>query len=573
MTSLRLDRDVPMQTRDGCVLRADVFRPDDGERYPAILFRTPYDKRISGDSEYLKVIQAAHAGYAVIIQDVRGRFASDGEWRREEMFTVEGLDGYDAVEWIASQPWCDGNVGSAGGSYLAGLQWATAMEAPPHLKAIAPWMGITGPGMAPTPTGGATLLTVAVTATPRMAVDVAERLEQQGQDVTELRRAIDWAQDHPEEALEFLPLKDFPLAQFDRIRETWKLRLDPPSDTEKARRERFENVCVPCYYACGWYDIIEWATFECYQAMRTRGGTPEARRNQHIVIGPWTHGGVPTQFLGEVNFGPAASPEGAQLTAQTLAFFDRYLRGKELHVPAVRYFTMGRNRWQTAEAWPLPQAAWQRYYLHSRGNANTANGDGLLSGDEPGSEYPDRYIYDPQTPVPSVGGRVTGLGVTPGPIDQARVERRSDVLCYTSPELKQDVEVTGPLNVHLFAATSVRDTDFTAKLVDVYPDGRAYNIVEGLKRASGRHLDGTRALVNPGEVCEYLITMGDSSLVFRKGHRIRVDISSSNFPMFDRNMNTGNPIGEDASGIPAMQTVLHDSEYASYIDLPVIPTG
>lgn len=570
MPSIRIDRNMPMETRDGCVLRADIYRPVDRARHPAILFRTPYDKSTIGNGNYMNLVEAVSAGYVIVVQDVRGRFASGGEWRRENMFAVEGSDGYDTVEWIASQRWCDGNVGSAGGSYLAGLQWTTAMESPPHLKAMAPWMGITGPGMEPTPTGGAILLPVAVSATPRMAVDVANRLEQAGQDVTEMRRAIEWGLNNPEEALNFLPLRNIPFAQFDRIRETWDLRLNPPSASEQARRQRFDRVQAPCFYACGWYDIIEWATFDCYRAMRERGGTPRARAGQHLLVGPWTHGPA-TQFLGEMNFGEEASPLGAQLAAHNLEFFAKYLRSQDVAIPAVRYFTLGRNAWHTADDWPLPQTDWQRYYLHSGGNANSAAGDGILGRDEPGSEPPDRYIYNPHDPVPSVGGRVIGAGVTPGPIEQSRVERRRDVLCYTSGELSQDLEVTGPLSVHLFAVTSACDTDWTAKLVDVYPDGRAFNIVEGLKRAGGRALDGLHHPVTPGEVYAYTITMGDSSIAFRKGHRIRLEISSSNFPTFDRNMNTGHRIGEDAQGIPALQTILHSAGCASYIDLPVIP--
>jgi putative CocE/NonD family hydrolase len=245
----------------------------------------------------------------------------------------------------------------------------------------------------------------------------------------------------------------------------------------------------------------------------------------------------------------------------------------DIEIPVARYFVMGRNRWQTANAWPPPQTQWQRFFLHSRGNANTSAGDGVLSRDEPRSENPDIFVYDPHRPVPSVGGRVYGNGVVPGPIDQSRVEMRNDVLCYTTRELDDAVEVTGALQVHLFAATSARDTDFTAKLVDVYPDGCAYNIVEGIVRASGRTLNGARELVTPGDVIEYVIQMGDTSQLFRKGHRIRIEISSSNFPTFDRNMNTGNPIGQDARGIVAMQTIYHQTDYASYIDLPVMPNG
>jgi len=568
-SSIRMDRNVPVQTRDGCVLRADIYRPDDDAKHPAILFRTPYSKALTGNSDYLNIIEAAHAGYAIIVQDVRGRFASEGEWRRDSMFTVEGPDGYDTVEWIASERWCDGNVGTAGGSYLAGLQWATAMETPLHLKAMAPWMGIWGAGMEPRPTGGAILLSVALNATPMMAVDVADRLEREGKDVTELRRAIKWAMDNPEEAANFLPLKDIPFARFERIRETWNMRLHPPPKSEQEKRQRFENVIAPCFYACGWYDIIEWATFESFKIMRTRGGSPRAREGQHLLVGPWMHGRI-LDFLGELNFGASAGLWQAQVSEQNIAFFDKYLRGRDIQIPTVRYFVMGRNRWQTADDWPLPQTQWQRFFFHSKGGANTAAGDGGLSRDAPGAESPDIFIYDPHRPVPSVGGRLYGVGVTPGPIEQSRVEKRNDVLCYTTPKLDEEVEVTGPLQAHLFATTSARDTDFAAKLVDVHPDGRAYNVVEGIIRASGRKLNGQRERVTPGEVYEYVISMGDTSQLFRKGHRIRVDISSSNFPMFDRNMNTGNPIGEDARGIPAMQTIYHQSGFASYIDLPVI---
>ena len=570
-SSIRVDCDVPMKMRDGTILRADVYRPNDNAKHPAILFRTPYDKTLSAQSDYLNIIQAAQTGYTIIVQDVRGRFASEGEWRRDSMFTIEGPDGYDTVEWIASEPWCDGNVGSAGGSYLAGLQWATGMESPPHLKAMAPWFGIWGAGMEPHPTGGAILLTVALSATPMMAVDVANRLEQNGTDVTELRRAINWAMDDPDDAANFLPLKDFPLARFDRIRETWNMRLYPPPANEQSKRQRIENVMTPCFYACGWYDIIEWATFASYKMMRERAGSARARQGQHILVGPWMHGKL-HDFLAALNFGQFAGIRQAQVHDQNIAFFDKYLRGIDIEIPTVRYFVMGKNQWRSADDWPLPQTRWQRFFFHSRGNANTAGGDGRLSHHEPGSENPDIFVYDPHRPVPSVGGRVFGTGVVPGPLDQSRIEMRHDVLCYTSEELAQDIEITGPLAVHLFAATSTRDTDFTAKLIDVYPDGRAYNIVEGIIRASGRKLNGTRELVTPGDVNEYIIQMGDTSQVFRKGHRFRVEISSSNFPMFDRNMNTGNPIGEDARGIPAMQTVYHQSGFASYIDLPVIPS-
>jgi uncharacterized protein len=232
---------------------------------------------------------------------------------------------------------------------------------------------------------------------------------------------------------------------------------------------------------------------------------------------------------------------------------------------------MGENAWHNAENWPLPQTEWQRFFLHSQGHANTATGDGLLSRDEPYSESSDIFIYDPLFPVPITGGsRGSASGFVAGPMEQSLIEKRSDVLCYTTPELEENMEVTGPLELHLFAATSARDTDFVCRLIDVYPDGRAYNIAEGVIRARYRKSILSADLVNPGEINEYVIKMSHSSQLFRKGHQIRVDITSSNFPAYDRNMNTGNPPGEDAQGFIAKQHVYHEPQCASYIDLPVI---
>ena len=232
---------------------------------------------------------------------------------------------------------------------------------------------------------------------------------------------------------------------------------------------------------------------------------------------------------------------------------------------------MGLNRWRNAETWPLPQTTWQRFFLHSRGHAQTAAGDGLLSRDNPGAEPPDVFVYDPRFPVPTVGGRILDAGsLVPGPLEQSIVEKRSDVLCYTTLELKEDLEVTGPLKLHLLAATSAKDTDFVAKLVDVYPDGFAYNIAEGWIRARYRQSILKTEFVNPGQVYEYTIDLANTSIVFKQGHRVRIDITSSNFPRIDRNMNTGNAFGVDKTGIPAVQTIYHEPDYSSYIDLPVI---
>lgn len=254
-----------------------------------------------------------------------------------------------------------------------------------------------------------------------------------------------------------------------------------------------------------------------------------------------------------------------------IAFFDRYLKGKDVPVPKVRYFVMGKDRWENAETWPPPQMKWQRFFLHSNGRANTAKGDGALSRSEPSSEPPDIFVYDPHSPATTLGGRVLATGrLVPGPFDQTPIETRNDILCYSTPELKEDIEITGPLIFHLFAATSAKDTDFMAKLVDVHPNGAAYNVAEGFIRARYRKSVIRPELVEPGEVNEYLIDMAATSIVFRRGHRIRIEITSSNFPRVDRNMNTGNLFGQDSTGVPATQTIYHQSHYASYIDLPII---
>ena len=274
-----------------------------------------------------------------------------------------------------------------------------------------------------------------------------------------------------------------------------------------------------------------------------------------------------------MNFGRQSSAVVAMSTARHLPFFDKYLRGKESpELAIVRYFLMGANEWREAETWPLPETERTRFFFHSGGRANTADGDGKLSRNEPGAEGPDTYTYDPASPVRSRGGRINpDLGESAGPLDQSLLERRQDVVCYTSEELATDLEVTGSIELQLFAASSARDTDFMVRLLDVYPDGRAINIAEGCIRARYRSSILRPELLTPGEVYPFRIDMGATSCLFRRGHRLRVHVTSSDFPRFDRNMNTGHPIGEDTAGVPAEQSIFHRTGLASYIELPVIP--
>ncbi len=305
--------------------------------------------------------------------------------------------------------------------------------------------------------------------------------------------------------------------------------------------------------------------------MVTEGGNQFSRKHQHIFAGPWGHC-KPQRVLGDIDFGPYADDNGSGTSAYLISYFDRYLKGKDISLPAVRYFTMGRNTWHDSPAWPLPETIWQRFFLHSRVGANSCSGDGRLTRDEPQGEHPDTFVYNPYHPVPTSGGRggIAENGFIYGPMDQTMVAKRGDVLCYSTPELDQDIELTGPLNLHLMASSSCKDTDFTAKLVDVYPNGHAYNVADGIVRAQFRNSFSEPEPLKPGEITEFIIRLGNTSQLFRRGHRIRLDITSSNFPTFDRNMNTGNPVGKDSEGIPALQTVYHQTRYASYIDLPVI---
>ena len=574
--SIRIDKSVPMELRDGKILRGDVFRLNSGQKFPAILMRTRYD-RMEWQGNYtsgiMPVVSMVQNGYAIVIQNIRGTYDSEGTMRLDDPFlAVEGPDGYDSIEWIAAQPWCDGNVGMAGGSFLGPVQWVAAKENPPHLRAIAPW--ISGSGMLPSNLNGVLNLGLQIGHLQMDGKNLTDRLEKQGKDVSRMRELVERGFAHPEEIYNYLPLKDVPQADFDVIREFWhrsvlNLKVDPKM---AEARPAYEKVTVPCFHTAGWYDFFTSGTFRNFNSMREKGGSQLARQGQHLIMGPWLHSGPSGNGeVGEINFGDQAGVLGSRLAEYNLAFFNKYLKGLDVNLPAIHYFVMGKNIWQNAEAWPLPQTRWQRFFLHSQGRANTASGDGILSRNQPVNEPPDTFVYDPHSPVPSTGCRGHGMvGFASSPKDQSFIARREDILCYATPELKQDLEVTGPLILHLYAATSARDTDFIAKLVDVYPDGHAYNVTDGIIRAQFRNSILTQQFVIPGEVNEYVINMETASQLFKKGHRIRIDISSSNFPEYSRNMNTGNAPGEDSRGIKAKQSIFHDASFTSYIDLPVI---
>ena len=378
-----------------------------------------------------------------------------------------------------------------------------------------------------------------------------------------------------------LPMKDVPDLQGGLAPYYYDWMAHPEYDDywkAVSIEESHAEIEVPAFNFGGWYDIFLGGTIRNYVRMSKLGATEDARRGQKLVIGPWIHGGSPASVSGDYNFGTRAAALALDLQGQILSHYDYWLKGEDngfVDQPPVRIFVMGENVWRYEDGWPLERAVDTKYYLRSGGKANTLNGDGALSLDSPNSEPPDVFAYNPLDPAPTRGGQLCcdPAFMASGAYDQRPVEARPDVLVYSTPPLERDTEVTGPVRVTLYASSSAKDTDFTGKLVDVYPDGYARNLTDGIIRARYRKPRSAASLIQPGQVYEYDIDLWATSNLFKKGHQIRVEISSSNFPRFDRNTNTGEPIGTDGDFVSALQTVHHTAEYPSHITLPVVPRG
>ena len=562
---IRMMYDVKVPMRDGVNLSTDLYLPDVEGPVPAVLFRTPYNN--NAESSVEDCIYFASRGYAVVTQDTRGRWDSEGEWYP---FIHEAQDGFDAQEWIGAQPWCDGNVGTAGGSYLALAQWQAAPMRSRFLKAMVPTVGYSNLYHNWVYTGGAFQLGFNLR---WIAIQMHTRTNQ----VQYL-----WLPESNHLSTLFWHL---PLITMDeaagRASQPWRDMISHPSydDYWRSMRpagEHYADIQVPAYGIGGWYDVFLQSTLNNFMGVN-KHGRPPGKGNQKIVIGPWVHStgdsGRETR-TGDVDFGDAARID---LKGEHVRWFDHWLKGIDNGIadePPVNVFVMGANRWRRASDWPIPGTRYTPYYLHSRGKANSLAGDGALDTASPSSESPDQFVYDPNHPVLTVGGSTCcGENVTPismGPREQQSVESRPDVLVYTSPVLEEDVEATGPIAMVLYAASSAPDTDFTAKLVDVGPNGTAINVAQGIIRA--RYLDSWEepTLLEPGKIYKYTIEMWSTANCFLEGHRIRVEVSSSNFPQFDRNPNTGHAFGLDAEVRVAHQTIYHDAEHPSHILLPIV---
>jgi uncharacterized protein len=573
--------DVAVPMRDGTTLRADVYRPASHQAVPVILMRTQYGKEAAQvqPSRYQRPDWFAAHCYLVVVQDIRGQFASGGTFSE---FTNDRNDGYDSVEWAARLPGSSGKVGMYGSSYVGATQWLAAEAAPPHLATIVPANTASDYYDGWTYENGAFRLnfiepwameTIALSAAKnRGDTKTAQQLTQDSLDIAT------W--------LRYTPYRNFPPFQpgdgavAPYFSDWIANRTDGPYWQQWAPERHYATIGIPVLHIEGWYDAFLAGGVRNFTGMVSSGGSAFARSNQRIVIGPWDH----------ISWGRSDSPAAPMLkqigpvgnspvNELMLAWWDHFLKGIDNGVsngPTVNYFEMGANVWKTAAGWPLPGTQWTRYLLSSDGHASSAMGDGQLVTSLPATgQQPDTYDYDPRNPVPSVGGHSCcgALHGSQGPYDQQPVEQRPDVLVYTSPPLATGTEVTGPVSVTLYASSSAPDTDWTAKLVDVHPDGTAVNLNNGIQRASFRESSTAPTPIEPGKVYQYTITVWPTSNLFLACHRIRLEISSSDFPQFDPNPNTGSWLGESTETQVAHQTVLHDAGHPSALILPIIPVS
>ena len=576
-TNLKMETNIAVAMRDGVTLYADIYRPDGEGLYPTILQRTPYDKTNSLTNTMLDPIRAAKAGFAVVIQDTRGRHASEGEFYA---FRDDIDDGYDTVEWAAAQPWSNGKVGMYGASYVGATQWLAATSRPPHLVTIVPTVTASNYHDGWTYQGGAFELGFNMSWTLLQLTLANFKNVSTVQNVPEERRAnLIHDVDNMTESFSYLPTKDFPGLDSGLAKYYYDWLAHPDFDEYWKRlsiEEHHSEINVPALHFGGWYDIFLGGTIRNYLGMKKSGANETARNRQRLIIGPWVHGARGTTMAGQHYFGIMADAAAIDVDGVHLRWFDHWLNdannGSVDDAP-VRIFVMGDDAWRDEQEWPLARAVETKYYLHSSGKANSKHGDGSLSTVSPQSEAPDVYLYNPDNPVPTAGGALccNPYFAANGAYDQNAVEERQDVLVYSTPPLEKDTEVTGPVTVTLWASTSTTDTDFTAKLVDVCEAGCARNLTDGIIRARYRDSMSNPTLLEPNRAYCYEIDLWATSNVFKAGHRIRLEVSSSNFPRFDRNTNTGNIIAEDTELRPALQTVFHDVQQASYISLSVVP--
>lgn len=548
MERQRILWDQRVKLRDGVEVSADLYLPEKEGRYPAIIARTPYGKAQTGSLKQGKYY--SDKGFVVVICDVRGRGDSDGLFFP---YFNEGRDGYDIIEWAASQPWCTGEVGTMGGSYLARIQWSTALEKPPHLRAMFCAVSPSDP-FVESPTG-----------VPD-PIHISWNFLVSGRSMQNVD-ALDWNR-----VYKHLPLVDMEEVTGRKIT-GWKEAFEHTTMDDYWKQisyqTRFSEIDLPVLHISGWYDDEQIGTPMNFIGMKNGSASERSRKSQKLVMGPWPHRINESQKFGDVDFGPKSLIDLLELGKK---WFDHWLKGENNGIDEedpVDIFVMGENKWRKEKDWPLPGTEYIPFYFNSGGKANSRFGDGVLVQQiaHDGSDT-DAYTYDPENPFPFITDPT--FAQIGGPDDYSAVERRDDVLVYSSEPLSESIEVTGPVSAEIFVSSDAKDTDFTAKLIDVWPSGYSQRLCDGIVRARYRDGMAKEVPMEPGKVYRMNIDMWNTCQVFLPGHRIRVEISSSAFPKYSRNQNVWELLGKTTKMMRAQQTLYHSDQYPSKVVLPVI---
>ena len=590
-----IDEKVMMPMRDGIRLSTNIYRPKTNDKVPVIFSRTPYNFNSWGDGkERTRALQSAlqmvEKGYAYVVQNERGRYFSEGEW---DILGVPLTDGYDAFTWLSNQTWSNGKIGTIGCSSTAEWQMAVAsLDHPAHAAMVPQGFGA-GVGRVGQYfeqgnwyRGGVEQLLFASWLygveqdkfKPRIPAGASQ------EDLIRISRFYDLAPENPPvnwaEAFQHLPLKDL-LKNVSGKKEIFdKMIVRKPNDEDWYKGGLYHDDMgfgVPSFWFVSWYDVATSPNLELFNHVRNNAESKSVRENQYLVISPTLHCGFKrakeNTIVGELSVGDARLNYDEQISL----WFDHFLKGDknnfENKIPRVQYYTMGINKWQQSETWPPKGVTYQTYFLGSKGNAQTMYGNGTLSLSKNSKpEGKDSFVYDPMNPVKSYGGGVccTGNAVQGGSFDQRIMETRADILVYTSQPLEQGIEVSGFIEAHLYVSSDVKDTDFTVKIIDVYPDGRAYNLDETIQRARYRDGYDKEIFMDKGKVYKVSLSPMSTSNYFKKGHRIRIEVSSSNFPRFARNLNTGGNNYDEKTGVVATNNIHYSENYPSQIRIPVI---
>ncbi|GAB4022035.1 CocE/NonD family hydrolase [Spirosoma migulaei] len=591
-----IEQKVMMPMRDGVRLATDIYRPKTDKPVPIIFSKTPYNFNAWGDGElrqnsYLGALDAVKRGYAYVVQNERGKFFSEGDW---DILGPPTTDGYDAFSWMAKQPWSNGKIGTLGCSSTAEWQMAVAALDHPAHAAMVPMSYGAGVGrVAPFMEqgnwyrGGAQQMLFTTWLYGTQVDNFARPLfpkTASSEDLTRVSRFYDLAPEMPKvdwaQGLKFLPVQDI-IKNANGAKGVYeKMIVRKPNDPEWYKGGLYHDNMpfgVPSYWFASWYDVSTGPNIALFNHVRKNATDPQIRDNQFLVIAPTLHcaykRATANTIVGERSVGDAR----LDYDALTYGWFDYWLKGENNDVlkntPRVRYYTMGSNKWQTSDTWPPATSEMTTYYLSSGGHANSLYGDGKLTPKPVGKEdKPDLFAYDPAYPVPSYGGNVccTGTAIQGGAFDQHQMETRQDVLVYTTEPFANGVELTGSIESTLYVSSDAKDTDFTVKLIDVYPDGKAYNLDETILRARYREGFEKEVWMDKGKVYKLTLSPMSTSNYFAPGHSIRVEVSSSNFPRFDRNMNTGGDNYSETKGVVAHNQVFHSAQYPSQIRLPIV---